>query len=552
MKHHHFARRLGVLTAGALIVGGLTGLGTGTAQAVQPGADPAPAAASITWLKTQLGDGVLLSGPYGGATYENVGGTIDAALGARVVGDTATVTALRDAVAARVGSYTGTEENTSAGGTAKAAFLAQQSGANASSFGGIDLIAKLAPQVISDGPSAGRLQDDVDTSDQFDADYANVLSQAYAVAALTTAGQAKAPSATSFLVKQQCTAGYFTGAGGFAQSDKTAADQTCDGNAAPASVDATAIAVVALSAQSGAAVKASVERAVAWLRSVQAADGSFRPAGNPGAGNASSTGYAGWALGTAGSTAAAQNAASWIRGQQLANAGSCTTYAAADNGAVAQNTTSLGNVRTTPIGSSADGIADEFRVATAQTLAALAWVPGGPGAGETTIELEKFVKAGTASAVANLTGARGNTLCVTPAGAAATKVVLDGNGRAAVTLALPATHGRASLTAVDAGGESDSASVSVLAKKKVKFTVQAAGRIPALTQGTKALVKVRGLQPGERIQVKLAGKKVTSVANAKGRKTVRIKVTGKPGGRKLVVKGQFANRTGKTTVRVVP
>ena len=94
---------------------------------------------------------------------------------------------------------------TYAGPVAKAAVLAQATGAGgAASFGGVDLISRLESRVAGAAPVAGRISD----ATTFD-DYANTLGQAFAARALMSAGSTKASTVTSFLLKQQCSDGYF-------------------------------------------------------------------------------------------------------------------------------------------------------------------------------------------------------------------------------------------------------------------------------------------------------------------------------------------------------
>ena len=68
-------------------------------------------------------------------------------------------------------------------------------------------------------PNAGRLVDPDPN------DFNSPLTQAFAVSALNNAGSDKANSALSFLLAQQCTAGFFRSS----FSAKDAVDQTCDG-----------------------------------------------------------------------------------------------------------------------------------------------------------------------------------------------------------------------------------------------------------------------------------------------------------------------------------
>ena len=130
-----------------------------------------------------------------------------------------------------------------AGATAKAAAFAQVTGADASKFGGVDLVKRLNRRVANEKPIAGRIQDKAAGDD-----FANVIGQAFAVQALTDGEvERRPPRSLKFLLAQQCRTGYFRL--NFT-ADKTAADQTCDGGkrrttSAP-DTDATALAVLSL------------------------------------------------------------------------------------------------------------------------------------------------------------------------------------------------------------------------------------------------------------------------------------------------------------------
>jgi LPXTG-motif cell wall-anchored protein len=120
------------------------------------------------------------------------------------------------------------------------------------------------------------------------------------------------PAAVSFLAGTACPDGGFP--------------QTFGGASCTSAVDTTAVAVQALAAAGdGAAAKAGIR----WLVGVQRVDGSFVDvaSGEP---NANSTGLAGQALRTAGSTAAAGRAAAYLRSLQ-----SGCTAPAARRGAIA-------------------------------------------------------------------------------------------------------------------------------------------------------------------------------------------------------------------------
>lgn len=312
------------------------------------------------WLGKQLTGGLVHNNQF---DFDDYGLSIDVGLALQELGQTRTAKTVRKAIAKNVDSYTTGADFGSgdiyANATAKAAAFAQVTGADASDFGGANLIKRLGRRVANTAPIAGRIQDK--STD----DFANVIGQSFAVQALTTAGHKKAGKATRFLLAQQCKGGYFRL--NFT-TDKTAADQTCDGGkrkstSAP-DTDATALAVLSLLEDPTPAktVRRAISRAVAWLTKVQAKNGSFGGGTSTEAPNANSTGLAASALGAAGSCAQANKAAKWLT--KLVVSG-----VSGENGAIAYDKTALAGAQ--------DGISvaeeDQFRRATAQAAPALVY-----------------------------------------------------------------------------------------------------------------------------------------------------------------------------------
>ena len=491
------------------------------------GADPAPAASGAAYLAAQPGPNHIIKTWYvypentPAQSYDDYGLTIDAGYALDAVGGhPAQVGAITTALQAHIGDYV-------FGGSSAAkmaAYLLAQSRTGAAVDG---VVATLEDHIATVAPNQGRLVDD----DPYD--YNTPLTQAYAVSALHDAGSPLAGSALSFALAQQCAPGFFRDA----FSDKAAADQTCDGAASPTgSVDTTGLTVLMLQDQrSTPAVAASITKALDWLVSQQAANGSFN------GGNTNSTGLAGWALGVGGRPAAAARAALWVRGQQLANAGTCTKYAAKDNGAITLDALGLANAATGPLSPVDNSVATR---ATTQALPALLWAPGGAAGGETRLTgPTDFVRAGSAQSVA-VAGAPGDTLCVA-AGGPATRLVLGPTGSATVPVTLPATTSTLTVSSIDAGGETDSVELRGLARTELRVKVKPR----RLVRGAKAVVKVSGLEAGEPVTVKLGRREVTRQANARGKVKVRIRVA-RSGKVKAV--GAFKERRGKAPVKVRP
>ena len=525
-----FFRGAAAVTGTALVLG--LGLAVPSAQATPipapSGADPAPAASGAAYLASRTDADNVMTYAYEDPpgtinTGKDYGLTIDAAWAIDAVGGPAAkVVAMADALEANIGDYA----SFGGGATAKAAAFLLSQGRNDATVS--DLITSLEDDHIStSGPTTGRLVDD-------SFDFETPLTQSFAVAALNNAGSDLANSALSFLLKQQCTAGFFRPS----FSPKADAEQTCDGTpGASGSPDTTGLAVLMLQDQkSKPTVSATITKALDWLVSQQAANGSFN------SGNANSTGLAGWALGVSGRTTAAAKAAQWLRGQQLANAGSCLKYAANDNGAITLDSLGLANAATGPL-SQVDS--DVVSRATAQALPALLWAPGGSGAGASTLTGPTgFVAAGSAQSV-SLAGAPGNTLCVSSGGTPA-RVVLDATGKANVPVTVPATTAKVTVSAVDTGGETDSLSFTGLAA--TKLTVKSKDSVH---KGAKLAVKVSGLADGEKVTITVGGKKIKATANAKGKAKVKV-TAAKAGKLKIKVEGAFKNRKGKATVTVTP
>lgn len=348
--------------------GGSSDEPSGTADETTPPAHAtAPAATAADWLVSQLTGGLVHNEQY---DFDDYGLSVDTALALdQAGGHDDVVKQVGGKVADNVKSYVapGYGTLTSAGATAKTLVLAQQIDADPTSYGGVDLVDSLQALVTAGGPAAGRLHDHVDPRDKKAADYANVIAQAFGTWGLAAADSDAAPSATDFLLEQQCKDGWFRLS---FTADPRAEDQSCDGDrTSKPDVDATAFAVIALAGQADDdAVSESLDRAVGWLEQEQADDGSFAT-GSPAVANSNSTGVAGWALAEADETGAAEQAASWLAAHEL-GVGACGPDGTA--GAVAYDDAALQTGTKNGIGKKT---ADQFRRATAQALPALRWVP---------------------------------------------------------------------------------------------------------------------------------------------------------------------------------
>jgi hypothetical protein len=502
------------------------GLASGLAPAQ---ADPSPSGASAgNWLAGELTNGLFHFQNPGPPPfeYDDYGLSIDAAFAELSMGNTTVATQIRNAVAAHINDYItgeafGDAGSTYAGPTAKALVLAQRAGGNPSSFGGIDLVSRLESVVA---PS-GRIGD-VSTF----GDNANTIGQSFAVEGLTNANSPEGGAATSYLLLQQCPAGFFRLDLGAAQ---------CADNADP-DTDVTALAMLALqSRRSQPAVDTALTKAVAWLKTAQAADGSFGGGAVTASPNTNSTGLAASALGASCEIPAANKAAAYVRSFQVP-AGQ-TGPLASEVGAVAYDAAARNAGQADGI---TDATSDQWRRATAQATPGLSWDP----AAKPTVSIEgpsKFVKSGS-RVYATISGAAdGERVCLSHG---TTSIVVDGIGSPlTVPIDLPKAGGPVTLTATTGPG---AVTTSFESLGKVKLKV----KLPkTIGQGDRAAVKLKGFAAKERVRVLVDGKLVAKgKANAKGTFVGRFVASFKVGVHKLKAVGQFKFRKVGASFKVVP
>jgi len=531
-------RGIGLLAAPALAA---TAVAAVPAPARAADADPVPVEHGSAWLAAQLTGGLVHNDQYG---FDDLGLSVDVALAADAVDETATVSAVSDALAPRVQDYTtyfvaAGKTHVSPGSIAKAVVLALLADEDPRAYGGQNLVAQLEDRVSTETADRGRISDVFFPEEPFEADFANTIGQSFAARALDAAGGDEVAEVTDFLLLQQCEEGFF-------RLDLGAdAAATCDADAAAvASTDVTALAVLNLKGLTDdPEVKTAVDAAVAWLVRTQRADGSFGSDGQIAVSNANSTGLAGWALGEVGTTAAAERAATWLRSVQAADPAQCATALTGATGAIAYGPAELGAARRAGITAATR---DQFRRATAQALPALQWAPDGTDASEPVSD-SRFVRAGAKQQLHADGVAPGETVCFAGPGASVLSTA-DRSGHAAATVTLPKGTADRRYTLSTARGSLGAVTVRVLDAKRFK-TGAAKKRVE---RGAKQRVVVRGLARGERVVVRVAGKRVDSgKATRKGVFTTRFKATGKPGKRVVKVVGQFGDRTGRTTFRVV-
>lgn len=365
---HQFTRTAAVaLSTTALTAGALLASPASAAPAAAPNLqriDSTPSQIAGKWLAGELQDGLLV-----GSFGPDFGLTIDAGFAlATVAGQEATVTAISNALEPQIADYVGdgTKESYS-GPLGKAASFAQTAEKDPTSYGGVNLVARLEERTADAGATAGRISDKSEFGD-----FANVIGQSYAVRALALSKSGEAAAARDFLLKQQCASGYFR-----LSFDKPAAvNQSCAEGVvgSEADPDATSLAVINLiaSRDNSQAVREALARAGTWLAARQRASGAFAGGAGTAVTNTNSTGLGGYALGLLKNGDAALKAATWVRRLQPVDKRKCRTPLTKDTGAVAYRKESFRNARVDGITS---GARDEWRRATAQAVLGLQFAP---------------------------------------------------------------------------------------------------------------------------------------------------------------------------------
>ncbi|SEB28620.1 hypothetical protein SAMN04489844_0067 [Nocardioides exalbidus] len=541
-------KRLTGLAAAALVA---TSLATLPAPAQAHPAGDRAVSAGATWLKSQLTGGILHNDEY---DYDDLGLSADVAFALDAVGQPAAVAGIVDAIEPDVESWVGdpfTPGRVYAGSVAKMVSVVQAAGQDPTAYGGTDQVARLAGLVSSAPGTNGRLEDaGVDTTSPYDADFVNVIGQSFAARALTTAGSLRASDATAFLLDQQCDDGFFRADLAF---DKAAAEQGCVDDTDVGSVDSTALTVINILDTPGAsaAAKGAAYLAASWLKGQQLADGSF--SGGAVGVNANSTGLAAWALAEAGQDGAATRAATWLRGLQVADLAPCSATLAGVNGAVLYQPDDLSAARTA--GALSVPARERARRATAQALPALASVPVATGTPALAVPATATEKSAVSVTVSGL-GA-GEPGCVSLGSTA--KPVTGTGSPVTVALDLPAGAGPRTVTLTTLGGSVSASTIASLAPTPAApsvgavdapRTVKVDGRKFSLAVTCDAAVACTGkLKVSTASKVKLAtGKKVVVLA----KRSYRVA----PGGEKdLVLKltkpGRALLASGKVKVKAV-
>jgi hypothetical protein len=503
-----FRRLCALAAASTLTVTGLTGFtGLAPAQAVQ---DPTPVEQGATWLTKQ--------------SFFNAGARIDALQQFVALGRTSDAVAAAQAVKDGAAAYA-----TSAAADAKLIFAGDLVDQDANTWGAGDLVAAVASGIN-------------DTTGRIDTPYSGPESQALAVRALSALGgrteNAEYATARDYLLSQQCTDGAF---------EASLQDSACTAPSQSGSADSTALVVLYLSASADTEVAAALDRARQWLSSAQQADGSWQSDGVFGAAisNANSTGLAALALG---SGAQATKAAAWLRSVQIRDAGTCTTPASKDRGAIAYTPADYNEARTTAAGlDEGQFTRGSWVFATQQTLGVLRDAPQPAGAlrmdGST-----DFVRARSSVRLVARNIAPVSMGCLTGPNVKESWTA-GSTGSSVRTVVLPRGTGIRVYRVVDSAGRTASHAFKVLGATTlgVKVTKSRVHR-----RGVQR-VTVHGLAPGEPVRLRYRGLLIRrGVATASGTYTTSFRVGRSLGTKRLVAVGKFGDiRRGLTTFRVV-
>ena len=331
----------------------LTGLAVGSPAQAAPTQNQQRTAAAADWQAGQLTRGAI---PASFPGFTDWGLTIDTAFALTAAGghagDLNRIT--RKLERRYYAEYATFDGDASANAMAKTLTATAVLRANPKDFGGHNVRREVLRLVA--GADAGREAGRVRDTNHAEIDYSNTFGQAFAVIGLSRSGKAPASTVT-YLLRQQCKAGYFT--------VYPTVGKTCNRAKSPADVDATAMAVQALVAagKDGADVAPRIRRAVRWLVSVQHRNGGFGGGKVTSAANSNSTGLVSQALAAAKLTAPRKRATAYVARMQLTRSVTGSGPARKDVGSIAYNKAAQKQAVASGI---SDTTRDQFRRATAQ------------------------------------------------------------------------------------------------------------------------------------------------------------------------------------------
>jgi hypothetical protein len=518
-------RRLGVVAVTAT-------LATGSTLVPAQASTNLYAGSAASWLTAQLTHGVMHNAQF---DFDDYGLSLDAYFALKALGRPYAAASVLNNLDGDPEAYISFDGETFAGATAKLATAVEVQGRDPRTFGGVDLVTRLEQRVHT----AADAQEGRATDGPGD-DFSNEIGQTFVVRALSGAGSSLADEALAFLLKQQCTAGFF-------RENLTSSDSSfsCDGGtsteSAP-SVDATALAVQALvSAQSDGVtgLDGDLTRAGDWLLTQQAANGSFTGNGTP---NTNTTGLAAQALVLTGHPAQAEHAAAWVaRRQVTVLVGQSSPKLAGEVGAIAYDAAALAAAKS-------DGVPvdqrDQWRRATTQAAVGVNAVKPLTVSGPT-----RYLHGG-ASATIRVAGLEPGEHFMARIGDVSTvRGVASATGHGAVSVPLPKRTRAFPLRVF--GSSSVRAGQTWLRVLGPKTFTEALRRRP-IRPGHTQRVTVTGLAPGEHARLLYRGHRIWSgTASSTGRVVRSFRVGSTVGFFRLTLHGQFADRLGTTRFRVV-
>jgi hypothetical protein len=525
------ARRLAAAALTTAVAAGST-----LVAAPAPAATNRYAASATSWLNAQLTNGLVHNDQFG---IDDYGLSLDEYFALKALGRPRIAGSILDAVRRNPRAYIEFESNTFAGATAKLATAVLTDGRNPRSFGGVNLVRRLQGLVVTSGAQAGRAKDQGAT------DFSNTIGQAFTVRALSGAHSGLADEATAFLLKQQCSRGFFREALQF-PTEPTTKPVTfrCDREtpAATPSVDSTSFAVQALVAARRNGVRGlgdNLARAGTWLLSQQRPNGSFVGNGTP---NTNTTGLAAAALVATGHRTAAERSAAWISRLQVSAAvAAAHPKLRREVGGIAYDAAALAAGRS-------DGIPvdqrDQWRRATAQAAIGVNAVrrlrvtaPHG------------FVHGGRTVPVRATGLASGERWSALLASTRVLRGTASTNGRASARLTLPrGTHTLRLQVTGARSARTGGTTLRILGARTFKASLRSGSVHRSRTQR----VVFSGLAAHEPARISYRGTRIwTGHASATGRVARTFKVGRSLGAQSVRIRGAFADRGRTASFRVV-
>lgn len=367
-----------------------------------------------------------------------------------------------------------------------------------------------------------------DTTGQF-GPVPNAYNQTYAVNALRELDSSEFLAARDELVDQACD----SGAWGYADESGCYPD-----------VDTTALALLALHpdrAQAG--VSDAFDTGLEWLLGQQNSDGgfgTFATNDNGSSSSANSTGLAAWVLGVVGETEVGEEAAAWLAARQVQPIPGCRTDLDEEAGAIPFDDSYYDDALDGGIAPGAD--LSSWLLSTSQTVAGLTYLQERPA--DLAVDVPEFLDGGGTARIKVSGLAPATRGCLRVGGQRAFFRATE-SGRANLTSPVADRTGFIAVS-VATGTEKVATEARVLAATRFDVT-----RSRVVAAGKRQKLVVDGLDSGERFVVK-DGRKVVRRGTAPTNGTVTVRYRPQGLGRHVVtVTGQFADRTGRATFRVV-